>query len=157
MEETELEARICYPMTMDIVFEKLTSSACLPAYAHPDDAGMDLCADATLTLAPNERAAVPTGLRLRLPPGTEGQVRPRSGLALRHGLTVANAPGTIDEGYRGELKVILINLGQTPFHITPGMRIAQLVVAPVLRVGIVEAPVDDVTARGTGGFGSSGT
>lgn len=143
-------------MAMDVVFEKLTPSACRPAYAHPSDAGMDLCADATLTLAPGERVAVPTGLRLRLPPGTEGQVRPRSGLALRHGLTVANAPGTIDEGYRGELKVILINLGQEPFHIVPGMRIAQLVVAPVLRVGIVEAPVDDVTVRGTGGFGSSG-
>lgn len=141
---------------MDVVFEKLTASARLPAYAHPGDAGMDLCADAALTLAPGARAAVPTGLRLRLPPGTEGQVRPRSGLALRHGVTVANAPGTIDEGYRGELRVLLINLGQAPFAITPGMRIAQLVVAPALRVAILEGPVADATARGAGGFGSTG-
>lgn len=141
---------------MEIRFERLTPTAILPAYAHPGDAGMDLCADAALTLAPGQRAAVPTGLRLRLPPGTEGQVRPRSGLALRHGLTVVNAPGTIDAGYRGELKILLVNLGQEPFRVEPGMRVAQLVVAPVLRPDIREAPVDDPTDRGAGGFGSTG-
>ncbi len=141
---------------MTLLIERLTPTAHLPAYAHPDDAGMDLCADATLTLAPGERVAVPTGLRLALPTGTEGQVRPRSGLALKHGITVLNAPGTIDAGYRGELKVILINHSSTPFTIEPGMRIAQLVIAPVLQVTLREGPVDDATLRGEGGFGSSG-
>lgn len=141
---------------MELLVERLTDSARLPAYAHPGDAGLDLCADAALTLPPGGRAAVPTGLRLRLPPGTEGQVRPRSGLALRHGVTVANAPGTIDEGYRGELKVLLINLGDAPFAIEPGMRIAQLVVAPVLRVAVAEGAVGEGTDRGAGGFGSTG-
>lgn len=143
-------------MGMEVVFEKLSPTARLPVYAHPGDAGMDLFADAAVTLPPGGRAAVPTGLRLRLPPGTEGQVRPRSGLALRHGVTVANAPGTVDEGYRGELKVLLVNLGEAPFEVEPGMRVAQLVVAPVLRAAIVEGAVDDATARGTGGFGSTG-
>lgn len=141
---------------MDVIFERLSGTAVLPAYAHPGDAGMDLCADETLDLAPGARAAVSTGLRLRLPPGTEGQVRPRSGLALTHGITVLNSPGTIDEGYRGEVKVILINLGQTVFRVERGMRIAQLVIAPVLRTEIREGRADDTTLRGTGGFGSSG-
>lgn len=141
---------------MNVRFERLTPTAVLPSYAHAGDAGLDLCADAALTLEPGARAAVPTGLRLRLPPGTEGQVRPRSGLALRHGLTVLNAPGTVDEGYRGEIKVILINLGSEPVTVTPGMRIAQLVIAPVLRVAAEEGPVDGATERGTGGFGSTG-
>lgn len=117
---------------------------------------MDLCADEALELAPGARAAVSTGLRMRLPVGTEGQVRPRSGLALKFGVTVANSPGTIDEGYRGEVKVILINLGQEPFRIERGMRIAQLVIAPALQVKVAEGRVDDETVRGTGGFGSSG-
>ncbi len=141
---------------MEVLFERLTPTAQLPTYAHPDDAGMDLCADETLTLAPGERAAVSTGLRLALPPGTEGQVRPRSGLALKFGITVLNAPGTIDAGYRGELKVILINHSREPFTIEPGMRIAQLVIAPVLQVTVREGAVDDLTLRGEGGFGSSG-
>ena len=136
--------------------ERLTDTAQLPTYAHPGDAGMDLCADEARTLLPGERAAVSTGLRIALPAGTEGQVRPRSGLSIKHGITVINAPGTIDESYRGEVKVLLINLGQEPFEITPGMRIAQLVVAPVLRVPVVEACVEDSTERGTGGFGSTG-
>lgn len=136
--------------------ERLTATAQLPAYAHPGDAGMDLCADETRTLLPGERAAVSTGLRIALPAGTEGQVRPRSGLSIKHGITVINAPGTIDEGYRGEVKVLLINLGQEPFEITPGMRIAQLVVAPILRLSVAEGAVDDVTVRGSGGFGSTG-
>ncbi len=141
---------------MNVRFERLTPTAVLPSYAHPGDAGLDLCSDAALTLEPGARAAVPTGLRLRLPPGTEGQVRPRSGLALRLGLAVLNSPGTVDEGYRGELKIILINLGHEPIVIERGMRIAQMVIAPVLRVTVEEGPVDDVTARGMGGFGSTG-
>ncbi len=141
---------------MTVRFERLTATAQLPSYAHPGDAGMDLCADETLTLQPGARAAVTTGLRMQLPPGTEGQVRPRSGLALKQGLTVLNTPGTIDEGYRGEVKVILINHGQAPIEITPGMRIAQLVIAPVLSVAVEEGAVTDETVRGTGGFGSSG-
>lgn len=141
---------------MEVIFERLTATALIPQYAHPGDAGMDLCADEALELAPGARAAVSTGLRMRLPVGTEGQVRPRSGLALKFGVTVANSPGTIDEGYRGEVKVILINLGQEPFRIERGMRIAQLVIAPVLQVKVAEGRVDDETVRGAGGFGSSG-
>lgn len=141
---------------MEVIVELLTKTASLPAYAHPGDAGMDLCADEELELAPGARAAVSTGLRLRLPSGTEGQVRPRSGLAVKHGITVLNTPGTIDEGYRGEVKVILINLGREPFRVTRGMRIAQLVVAPVLRVSLTPGAVDTGTERGAGGFGSSG-
>ncbi len=141
---------------MRICFERLTPTAILPRYAHAGDAGMDLFADGAATLGPGGRAAIPTGLRVALPEGTEGQVRPRSGLALRHGVTVANAPGTIDAGFRGELKVLLINLGQESFAVERGMRIAQLVVAPVLRPEVTEAPVDCATERGAGGFGSSG-
>lgn len=142
------------PMTLRV--ERLTETAQIPFYAHAGDAGMDLCADETRTLQPGERAAVSTGLRIALPSGTEGQVRPRSGLSIKHGITVINAPGTIDEGYRGEVKVLLVNLSQEPFEITPGMRIAQLVIAPVLRVAIAEAAVADSTERGVGGFGSTG-
>lgn len=142
---------------MDILFEALTATATLPFYSHPGDAGMDLCADEVRLLAPGERAAIATGLRMQLPPQTEAQVRPRSGLALKHGVTVLNTPGTIDEGYRGEVKVILINLGQEPFEVTQGMRIAQLVIAPVVRANIRQVPSIDVTTeRGAGGFGSSG-
>ena len=144
--------------TTDMILrvERLTETAVLPAYAHPGDAGMDLCADEARRLLPGERAAVATGLKIALPAGTEGQVRPRSGLAITYGLTVLNAPGTIDEGYRGEVKVLLINHGQEPFEIRKGMRIAQLVVAPVRRVALEEGAVSDHTVRGAGGFGSSG-
>ena len=132
----------------------------LPAYATVGAAGMDAVAavDRDLVLAPGGRAAVPTGLRLAIPDGYELQVRPRSGLALRHGLTVANAPGTIDSDYRGELQVVLANLGDTAVTITRGMRIAQLVVAPVVRGRwvVVDAVAAD-TVRGSGGFGSTGT
>ncbi len=141
---------------MTVRFECLTETAILPAYAHPGDAGMDLAADETVTLFPGERAAVSTGLRVALPPNTEGQVRPRSGLALKQGLTGLNTPGTIDEGYRGELKVILVNLGKAPVEIQRGMRIAQLVIAPVLRVRVECGSIEDETVRGIGGFGSSG-
>lgn len=144
--------------TTDMILrvERLTETAVLPAYAHPGDAGMDLCADEARRLLPGERAAVATGLKIALPAGTEGQVRPRSGLAITYGVTVLNAPGTIDEGYRGEVKVLLINHGQEPFEIRKGMRIAQFVVAPVRRVALEEGAVSDHTVRGAGGFGSSG-
>jgi dUTP pyrophosphatase len=130
----------------------------LPAHATHGSAGVDLLAAVTETvvLSPGSRALVPSGIALALPEGHEAQVRPRSGLALRHGVTVLNAPGTIDADYRGEVSVILINHGEVPFTIERGMRIAQLVVAPVRSV--VWSPVDDLsgTARSDGGFGSTG-
>jgi dUTP pyrophosphatase len=130
----------------------------LPAYQTPGSAGMDLRAaiDGDIVLQPGERTAVPTGLRMALPAGHEGQVRPRSGLAFRHGLTVTNAPGTIDEDYRGEVKVLLVNLGQEPVTLTRGMRVAQLVVAPVVQVAVQTVSDLDETSRGAGGFGSTG-
>lgn len=131
----------------------------LPGYATEGAAGVDLLAalDAPLTLAPGGRCAVPTGIALALPPGTEGQVRARSGLALNHGLGVLNSPGTIDCDYRGEIKVIVVNLGDVPFTIERGMRIAQLVVAPVLRIQWVESATLEASARGSKGFGSTGS
>jgi dUTP pyrophosphatase len=130
----------------------------LPAYATPQSAGMDLLAaiDAAVTLAPGERRLIPTGVTLALPAGVEAQLRPRSGLALKHGVTVLNSPGTIDADYRGEIGVILINLGQAPVAIARGDRIAQLVVAPVARVAWEESGALAETERGTGGFGSTG-
>ena len=130
----------------------------LPAYATPLSAGMDLraCLESPVTLAPLQRALVPTGLYLALPEGFEAQVRPRSGLAVKHGLTVLNTPGTIDADYRGEVKVILVNLSDTPFEILPGERIAQLVVARHERVEWEPVDVLDETERGAGGFGSTG-
>ncbi len=135
---------------------KLTQSAILPAYAHPGDAGLDLCAAESCMLAPGERRLVRTGIAIELPAGTEGQVRPRSGLALKHGVTLLNTPGTIDEGYRGEVGIILINHGREPFRVEPGMRIAQLVIQPALRVAVAETEVLSETRRGSGGFGSTG-
>ena len=131
----------------------------LPGYASDGAAGLDLLAavDAALRLEPMGRALVPTGIRLALPEGFEAQIRPRSGLALRHGVTVLNAPGTIDADYRGEIAVILINLGPVSFAIERGARIAQLVVAPVLRAAWAEKAVEAAaTRRGDGGFGSTG-
>jgi dUTP pyrophosphatase len=113
--------------------------------------------DAPLTLNPGARFAVPTGLVIEIPDGFEGQVRPRSGLALKHAVTCLNSPGTIDSDYRGEVKVILVNLGDDDFVITRGMRIAQLVIAPVTRVEILEIEESGATARGAGGFGSTGS
>lgn len=135
--------------------------ATLPRYASEGAAGLDLTAalDAPLIIGPLERCKVPTGLVIALPPGHEGQVRPRSGLAFQHGLTVLNAPGTIDEDYRGELAVLLVNLGREPVTLAPGDRIAQLVVAPVTRVDVSEHTSLDTlgdTSRGAGGFGSTG-
>ncbi|NVO17002.1 MAG: dUTP diphosphatase [Rhodoplanes sp.] len=132
----------------------------LPAYQSAAAAGLDLVAavpaDAPVTIAPGARATIPTGLAIALPPGTEGQVRPRSGLAARHGVTVLNTPGTIDADYRGEVQVVLANFGDAPFQVARGARIAQLVVAPVLHVMISETGTLDETARGAGGFGSTG-
>ncbi len=146
--------------TIDIAVQVLRHGVGLPLpdYATDGAAGMDAVAalDAPLTLAPGDRAAVPTGLAMAIPPGFEVQVRPRSGLAAKHGLTVANAPGTIDSDYRGEVKVLLINLGPKPVVIERGMRIAQLVPAVVTRARLVEVDSLDDTARGSGGFGSTG-
>lgn len=141
---------------MTVKFKRVHPGAVLPSYAHPGDAGLDVCACESVTLAPGARALVRTGLVAELPPGTEAQMRPRSGLALKSGLTLLNAPGTIDEGYRGEIGVILINHGDAPFAVAAGMRIAQMVVAPVLRVTAVEVNEVDDTSRSTGGFGSTG-
>lgn len=128
----------------------------LPAYATEGAAGMDVVSAEDVTIAPAARHAVATGLALAIPPGFEVQVRPRSGLALKHGITVPNTPGTIDSDYRGELKVILINLGSEPFEIRRGDRVAQLVLAPVVQAGWIEVEHLDETARGAGGFGSTG-
>ena len=130
----------------------------LPAYATELSAGMDLRAslEAPVTLGPLERALVPTGLYIALPPGFEAQVRPRSGLAAKHGVTVLNTPGTIDADYRGEIKVILVNLSNTPFEIVPGERIAQMVVARHEQIEWEEVDALDETGRGEGGFGSTG-
>ena len=128
----------------------------LPAYATPGAAGMDVVAAEALVLAPGLRAAVATGFAIAIPPGYEVQVRPRSGLALKHGITCLNTPGTIDSDYRGEVKVILANLGQEPFEIARGERIAQLVPAPVRRAVLDEVAALDDTERGNGGFGSTG-
>lgn len=129
-----------------------------PAYATEKSAGMDLKADITrpVVLGPLERAMIPTGLFIALPDGTEAQVRPRSGLAAKHGISVLNSPGTIDADYRGEIKVILVNLSNEPFIVNPGERIAQLVVARYEKVEWDEVEVLDETERGTGGFGSTG-
>lgn len=131
----------------------------LPAYETAQSAGMDLAAaiDAPVTLAPGGRAMVPTGLAIALPAGYEAQVRPRSGLAAKNGVTVLNTPGTVDADYRGEVKVILINLGDDAFEIERGMRIAQMVIAPVTQASFTEVDTLPETARGAGGFGSTGT
>jgi dUTP pyrophosphatase len=130
----------------------------LPAYQTDGAVGLDLCAAIAepVTIAPGGRALVGTGIAMAIPRGFEGQVRPRSGLALRHGVTVLNAPGTIDPDYRGEVKVVLANFGDAPFDVAPGDRIAQLVVAPVARASLVLVETLDETARGAGGYGSTG-
>ncbi|CDX14017.1 Deoxyuridine 5'-triphosphate nucleotidohydrolase [Mesorhizobium sp. SOD10] len=133
----------------------------LPAYESAGAAGMDLRAavpeDRPLLILPGKRALVPTGLVLEIPEGMEGQVRPRSGLAFKHGLTVLNSPGTVDSDYRGEVKVLLVNLGDEDFAVTRGMRIAQIVFAAVTQITVEERALAGGTTRGTGGFGSTGT
>lgn len=136
---------------------RLDPAARLPTRAHPGDAGLDLCALEAASLEPGERVSVGTGIAIELPPGHAGLVLPRSGLAARHGIALVNAPGLIDEGYRGELRVLLLNTdrGQR-FEIAPGDRIAQLVVTPVAALAVVELEALGASERGTGGFGSSG-
>jgi dUTP pyrophosphatase len=144
-------------MKPTVKFKKLSATAVVPAYATAQAAGLDLCSDEDgVTIAPGEHRLVATNLAMMLPAGFEGQVRPRSGLALKSGITVANSPGTIDADYRGPVGVILHNFGQTPFKIARGDRIAQLVIAPVAAAEVVEVAEIDDTARGAGGFGSTG-
>ena len=141
-----------------VKFQRYAEDVILPKYATSGSAGMDIAAhmDTAVTLAPVERAIIATGFSMQLPNGYEAQIRPRSGLALKHGVTVANAPGTIDSDYRGEVAVILINLSQQDFTITSGMRIAQMVIAPVTNSHLEDTSHLDISDRGTGGFGSTG-
>jgi dUTP pyrophosphatase len=134
----------------------LNEVARVPEYAREGDAGLDLFSTSSTTIQPGESALIATGISIQLPPGTEAQVRPRSGLALKHQVTVLNSPGTIDCGYRGEVGVILINHGKQPFEVQIGMKIAQMVVKPVLSVKVHQVDELDETDRGTGGFGSTG-
>jgi dUTP pyrophosphatase len=142
---------------VQIRIQRIHPAAVLPKYAHGphEDAGMDLCAVEDVTLEPRLPRLVPTGLTIELPPGYEGQVRPRSGLALKHAISMPNAPGTIDPGYRGELRVLMINLGSEPYTVHAGDRVAQLIVARYEAVEWVEQSLGD-SRRGEGGFGSSG-
>ena len=144
--------------TVTVKFQRHADDVVLPDYATPGAAGMDIAAhlDTAVTLAPFARAAITTGFSMQLPSGYEAQIRPRSGLALKHGVTVANAPGTVDSDYRGEVAVILINLSQQDFTITPGMRIAQMVIAPVTHCRFEDTLQLDMSDRGAGGFGSTG-
>lgn len=150
-------------MTLPVAVQRLPHAADLPLprYETAGAAGLDLMAatppGAAITIEPMERALVPTGLVFQLPHGYEAQVRPRSGLALKHGITVLNAPGTIDADFRGEVQVLLVNCGRDPFVVTRGMRIAQLVVAPVTTIALVEVGEVDRTERAASGFGSTGT
>ena len=146
---------------VELRFKRLSSRAQIPAYQSAGAAGLDLAAclpedNATLTIAPGQIVLVPLGFAVAIPAGYEGQVRPRSGLATKHGIGIPNAPGTVDSDYRGEMKVALINLSREPFVVTHAMRIAQLVIAPVSHATIREVTSLDETARGGGGFGSTG-
>lgn len=149
-----------HPPVVGLVRLAHGAALALPAYETAGAAGMDLRAavpdEAPLTIPPGERALVPTGFIFELPAGHEGQVRPRSGLAFRHGVTCLNTPGTIDCDYRGEVKVLLVNLGTEPFTVTRGARIAQMVVAPVVQAAVEERTAAGETLRGEGGFGSTG-
>ena len=141
--------------TIEIKFQKLHPDAQIPSYAHIGDAGADVYAVTEVTVAPQKRAAIPTGLAVDIPIGYEIQVRPKSGLALKHGITVLNSPGTVDAGYRGEIQVIVINLGDEAYTFTKGQKIAQLVLKPVLQANYVEGELG-TSDRGVGGFGSTG-
>ncbi|HQO10509.1 MAG TPA: dUTP diphosphatase [Clostridiales bacterium] len=136
--------------------KKISETAKLPVYAHPGDAGMDVFSDEERLIRSGESALIKTGIKIELPANTEAQVRPRSGLALKEGITVLNTPGTIDEGYRGEVGVILINHSKKDFLITAGMKIAQIVISPVYQAEIIEVDELSDTRRGEGGFGSTG-
>ena len=145
------------PDQPELPIRRLHPDAVVPTYAHDGDAGLDLVAVEPVELAPGERDAVPTGWAMAIPAGWVGLVHPRSGLALRHGLTVANAPGTVDAGYRGEVKVLLVNLGSEPVHVDAGQRVAQLLLQRVGAARVVEVDELDETGRGERGFGSTGT
>jgi dUTP pyrophosphatase len=141
---------------MKLKILRLDESAIIPKYEHPNDSGLDLFSVEETEVPAGESELVRTGISIELPPGTEAQIRPKSGIALKYQITVLNTPGTIDEGYRGEIGVILINHGKEPFTITQGMKIAQMVITPVVRVEIEEVNSLSSTSRGTGGFGSTG-
>jgi dUTP pyrophosphatase len=141
---------------MELKIKRLSEFAVIPQYAHPGDAGLDLVSIEAQTILPGKSQLIRTGIAIELPDGTEAQVRPRSGLALKHQITVLNTPGTIDAGYRGEICVILINHGTQPFQVEPGMRIAQMVIASFIRVQIETVDMLDSTTRADGGFGSTG-
>jgi dUTP pyrophosphatase len=141
--------------TIEIKFQKLHPDAQVPSYAHIGDAGADVYAVTEVTIEPQKRAAIPTGLAVDIPIGYEIQVRPKSGLALKHGITVLNSPGTVDAGYRGEIQVIVINLGDEAYMFAKGQKIAQLVLKPVIQAIYVEGELG-TSDRGVGGFGSTG-
>jgi dUTP pyrophosphatase len=141
---------------MQLKIKLLKKNALLPRYAHPGDAGLDLFSVEQKEILPGESALIGTGISIQLPENTEAQIRPRSGLALKHQVTLVNTPGTIDFGYRGEIKIIMINHGKQPFLVEEGMKVAQMVIKPVLIVDVVEAERLNETSRGDGGFGSTG-
>lgn len=142
--------------TYNLKVVKIHKDAILPNYAHDGDAGLDIYSIEEKFLEPGERALIKTGIKIQLPKGTEAQMRPRSGLAIKHGISLVNSPGTIDEGYRGEIGVIIINHGQESFMVEKGMKICQMVIKPVWKVNVEESFELDDTERGTGGFGSTG-
>ena len=141
---------------MELKIVKLDQAAIIPHYAHPGDAGLDLFAINETEILPRETQLIKTGIAIALPPGIEAQIRPRSGLALKHGITVLNSPGTIDAGYRGEIGIILINHGKQAFKITPGMKVAQMVICSVIQTKVTLVKELDLTTRGNDGFGSTG-
>lgn len=141
---------------MKLLIQRINEKAIIPFYAHEGDAGIDLFSVERVLIKPMDRKLVSTGIKIQLPENTEAQVRPRSGLALKNGITLLNSPGTVDQGYRGEIKVLMINLGQDPFWVEENMKIAQMVIKPVERVQIEEVSELNDTERGEGGFGSTG-
>ena len=141
---------------MDLKVKFISKDAVLPRYAHEGDAGLDLFSVENLTIAPNECKLVKTGIIIELPENTEAQIRPRSGLALKHQITLLNTPGTIDYGYRGEVGIIMKNFGRKTFEVRKGMKIAQMVIKPVYKVDVIKVEELSSTGRGSGGFGSTG-
>jgi dUTP pyrophosphatase len=155
-QQQEIIARLQPDNRLELKIKLLNEIAKLPEYARENDAGLDLFSTSEIEIQPAESALIFTGISIELPPDTEAQIRPRSGLALKHQVTVLNSPGTIDRGYRGEIGVILINHGSSPFKVEVGMKIAQMVIKPVLSVKIEQVEQLNETERGTGGFGSTG-
>lgn len=141
---------------MKLKIQKLTNLAIFPRYEHPNDSGLDLFSIEESEISAGESRLIHTGISIELPQGTEAQIRPRSGLALKHQITILNTPGTVDEGYRGEIGVILINHGKSSFKVTQGMKIAQMVITPIIHIEVEEVDKLSNTSRGNGGFGSTG-